>query len=65
MLEVKNKSNKRYLCMSQTAYDALKQDQIDKLSARTHLLPIPIPNIEKFGGGSVRCMMAEIFLPEK
>ena len=65
MLEVKNKSNKRYLCMSQTAYDALKQDQMDKLSARTHLLPIPIPKIEKFGGGSVRCMMAEIFLPEK
>ena len=51
--------------MSQTAFDSLKQDQIDKLSARTHLLPIPIPKIEKFGGGSVRCMMAEIFLPEK
>lgn len=65
MLEVKNKNNERYLCMSQTAFDSLKQEQKDKLSARTHLLPIPITNIEKYGGGSVRCMMAEIFLPEK
>ncbi len=65
MLEVKNKNNKRYLCMSQTAFEALTEDQKEILSARTHLLPIPIPNIEKFGGGSVRCMMAEIFLPEK
>jgi hypothetical protein len=65
MLEVKNKKNERYLCMSQTAFDALKQNQKDKLSARTHLLPIPIHHIEKYGGGSVRCMMAELFLPEK
>jgi hypothetical protein len=65
MLEVKNKNNERYLCMSQTAFDSLKQEQKDKLSVRTNLLPIPITNIEKYGGGSVRCMMAEIFLPEK
>jgi hypothetical protein len=65
MLEVKNDKGERYLCMSQKAYDALSKDQKQKLEAKTNLLPIAIPNIEKFGGGSVRCMMAEIFLPLK
>lgn len=65
MLEVKGKDGIRYLCMSQSAYDCLKKDQIKQLSALTNLLPIPITNIEKYGGGSVRCMMAEIFLPLK
>ncbi len=65
MLEVKGNNNKRYLCMSQSAYDSLKKEQKDRLSTKTELLPISINNIEKFGGGSVRCMMAEIFLPEK
>lgn len=64
MLEVKNTLGKRYLCMSQTAYNSLDENQKQQLSAKTSLLPIPIPNIEKFGGGSVRCMMAEIFLPK-
>lgn len=65
MLEVKNRNGNRYLCMSQTAYDALNQNQKERLSIHTHLLPVPIPTIEKYGGGSVRCMMAEIFLPER
>lgn len=62
MLEVTSKDGTRYLCMSQTAYDSLTGDQKDRLAAKTHILPIAIPNIEKYGGGSVRCMMAEIFL---
>ncbi|MGB4838615.1 MAG: arginine deiminase-related protein [Saprospiraceae bacterium] len=65
MLEVLGSGNKRYLCMSQTAYNSLTKTQIEKLSAKTELLPLSIPNIEKYGGGSVRCMMAEIFLHEK
>ena len=40
-------------------------DEKERLSAKTELLPISIPNIEKYGGGSVRCMMAEIFLSER
>jgi hypothetical protein len=63
MLEVISNEGNRYLCMSQTAYDSLDKEQIEKLSFHTNLLPIPIPTIEKYGGGSVRCMMAEIFLP--
>lgn len=65
MLEVLGRQGKRFLCMSQTAYQSLSADQIDRLSQKTNLLPIDISNIEKFGGGSVRCMMAEIFLPLK
>lgn len=65
MLEVKNDDGERYLCMSQKAYDSLTKDQKQKLESKTNLLPIAIPNIEKYGGGSVRCMMAEIFLPLK
>jgi hypothetical protein len=65
MLEVMGDQNNRYLVMSQTAYDSLKPDQISALSQYTNLLPIPIPSIEKYGGGSVRCMMAENFLPAK
>ncbi|MBK9736621.1 MAG: amidinotransferase [Saprospiraceae bacterium] len=63
MLEVMGSGGNRYLVLSQSAYDALTSDQVLRLSALTNLLPIPIPNIEKFGGGSVRCMMAEVFLP--
>jgi len=62
MLEVTSLDGTRYLCMSQTAYDSLTGDQKNRLGAKTHILPIAIPNIEKYGGGSVRCMMAEIFL---
>lgn len=65
MLEVLGSNDKRYLVMSRTAYDSLTNEQIQTLSALTNILAVPIPNIEKHGGGSVRCMMAEIFLPEK
>lgn len=65
MLEVVSKDGTRYLCMSQTAHDSLDESQKTRLSARTNLLPVAIPNIEKYGGGSVRCMMAEIFLDLK
>lgn len=65
MLEVVSRDHKRYLVLSKTAYDSLNQSQIERLNQLTTLLPIPIPNIEKFGGGSVRCMMAEVFLNPK
>lgn len=65
MLEVKANDGQRYLCLSQSAFESLTEDQKLKLSAKTNILPLPIPNIEKFGGGSVRCMMAEVFLPLK
>ena len=65
MLQVHNREGVPYLVLSQAAYDSLTTEQIEQLSARTELLPVAIPTIEKFGGGSARCMMAEIFLPKK
>ncbi|MBC7884637.1 MAG: amidinotransferase [Saprospiraceae bacterium] len=63
MLEVKGSGDNRYLVMSQTAFSSLTDEQKERLSNHTNLLPVPIENIEKYGGGSVRCMMAEVFLP--
>jgi hypothetical protein len=65
MLEVLGSQQKKYLVMSAMAYASLRPDQIEILSGLTNILPIPIPTIETYGGGSVRCMMAENFLPKK
>lgn len=65
MLHVKNSKGEKFLVMSQTAFDALYDDQKEELSAKSTLLPISIPVIEQTEGGSVRCMMAEIFLKKK
>jgi len=65
MLQVKNSKGERFLLMSQTAFDSLNDDQKKELSARSKLLPIPIPVIEKTEGGGVRCMIAEIFLEKR
>ena len=54
-----------YLVMSQTAYNSLNQEQISKIEAYNPILPVKIDLIEKLGGGSARCMMAEVFLPKK
>ena len=65
MLQVKNSKGEIFLVMSQTAYDSLKKEQLRMLEAYAQLLPIAVPTIEKVEGGSVRCMMAEIFLERK
>jgi len=64
MLQVKSKLGEKYLIMSQAAYDSLTINQIDAILPHTKIISIPIPTIEKYGGGSVRCMMAEIFVPK-
>lgn len=54
----------RVLVLSASARDALTADAYGRLSACTDtLLVVPVPTIEKLSGGSVRCMLAEIFLP--
>jgi hypothetical protein len=62
MLQVKNSSGENFLVLSQAAFNALTKEQRLMLEAYSQLLPIPVPTIEKIEGGSVRCMMAEIFL---
>jgi hypothetical protein len=65
MLEVKNTNGESILIMSQSAYSSLRKEQKEMLEAYGQLLPVTIPVIEQVGGGSVRCMMAEIFLQRK
>ena len=65
MLAVKNEKGERLLIMSQTAYDSLSSDQINRIESFCKIVKGNIPVIEKYGGGSVRCMLAEIFLKVK
>lgn len=63
MMEVKNLDGDKFLVMSSRAHNALDPQQKERLSKYANLLPVNIETIEKFGGGSVRCMLAGIFLP--
>ncbi len=51
--------------LSETAFHALRPHQRVALERHTQLVPVPIPTIEAVGGGSVRCMLAENFLPSR
>ena len=63
MLQVLSKSGKSHLVMSQQAFDALRSEQINMLNALDPIITSSLSTIETFGGGSARCMMAEVFLP--
>lgn len=65
MLEVRGKDDKRFLIMSDAAYKSLKPAQIEKLEYHCEILTSSLDTIEACGGGSARCMMAEIFLPKE
>lgn len=65
LLEVRGTDDKRYLVMSDAAYQSLTKDQITRLQQHATILSSNIDTIEACGGGSVRCMMAEIFLPRR
>ena len=62
MLQVFDINEKPHLIMSKQAYNSLKTEQVKSLEKYNPLLPISIPTIEALGGGSTRCMMAEIYL---
>lgn len=63
ILQVRNANGKAIIVMSEAAYDSYTPKQIKALEKHGFILSSPIPAIEKYGGGGVRCMMAEIFLP--
>jgi hypothetical protein len=65
MLELCDKTGKKYLVMSSTAYNSLTTDELSVIHEYVDIITGEIPTIEKYGGGSVRCMIAEIFLPLK
>lgn len=63
MLEVKGADDRRYLIMSAAAHQSLTKKQITEIEEHVTILSSSLDTIEACGGGSARCMMAEIFLP--
>lgn len=64
MLQLKSSDGQNILAMSTAAFNVLDPSQKESLGKYTHLVHSDISTIEKYGGGSVRCMIAEVFLPE-
>lgn len=64
MLEVRGDDDKHYLIMSAAAHQSLTEKQIEQLQKHATILSSSLDTIEACGGGSARCMMAEIFLPK-
>jgi hypothetical protein len=65
MLQVQNNSGDPLLVMSEQAYLSLNADQIERLEKYSRIIFSPLYTIEKNGGGSARCMLAEIHLKKK
>ncbi|MFB9055750.1 citrulline utilization hydrolase CtlX [Mariniflexile ostreae] len=65
MLQVKGADGATYLVMSETAYGVLSEAQVKSLEKHSKIVSSSLETIETCGGGSARCMMAEVFLPRK
>lgn len=65
MLNVSNNKGEEYCVMSTAAYNSLRPDQIELIEKHAKILHSSLDTIEALGGGSARCMMAEIFLPKR
>ena len=63
MLQIENKEGEKLLVMSTQAYDSLTGEQKAKLESFNRIIHSPLTTIETNGGGSARCMMAEVHLP--
>jgi hypothetical protein len=64
MLELVGANQQKLLVMSAAAHQSLTADQVAKLEKHAQILSSSLDTIEACGGGSARCMMAEIFLPK-
>jgi hypothetical protein len=65
-LELRAADGSSVLALSQTAADSFPDEQRRRLGEFAgRLVSVPIPTIERHGGGSVRCMLAEVFLPRE
>ncbi|MFD0860730.1 citrulline utilization hydrolase CtlX [Sungkyunkwania multivorans] len=65
MLQVEGANGKKYLVMSAAAHQSLTASQISAIEKHSTILSSSLDTIETCGGGSARCMMAEVFLPKK
>ena len=64
MLQVENEERTQFLVMSETAYKSLTEDQIRRIESYCEIIHADLNTIEVNGGGSARCMLAEVFLPK-
>ncbi|GMN07546.1 arginine deiminase-related protein [Croceitalea sp. MTPC5] len=64
MLQVIGADDQRFMVMSSTAYHSLRKDQIAAIEKHCKIVHSSLDTIETCGGGSARCMMAEVFLPK-
>lgn len=64
MLQVQNNEGKKFLVMSQSAYQALTPEQVAQIEKHCEIIYADLTTIETNGGGSARCMLAEVFLPK-
>ena len=62
MLQLKGADDRSYLVMSQSALDSLRPAQVELLEVHATIIASTLDTIESCGGGSARCMMAEVFL---
>lgn len=65
MLQVLGRDGERLMVMSASARKSLNPEQIARIERTSRIISSPIDTIEACGGGSARCMMAEVFLPRK
>ncbi|MGB1321020.1 MAG: arginine deiminase-related protein, partial [Vibrio gallaecicus] len=65
ILQLETINGDKVIAMSQSAYDAFSPAQLAQLSTHGKLLPFNVKTIEDIGGGSVRCMLGEVFLPTR
>jgi hypothetical protein len=65
MLQVQNDEGQKFLVMSQTAYESLTPQQVSAIEKYCEIIYSDLNTIEVNGGGSARCMLAEVFLPKK
>lgn len=64
MLEVQNHKNEKFMIMSHAAHQSLTVKQLAAIEKHCEILSSSLDTIEACGGGSARCMMAEVFLPK-
>ena len=65
LLQVENKKREKFIVMSSKAYNCFSKNQIEKLNKHGKIIHSNLDVIEKIGGGSARCMIAENFLQKK
>lgn len=65
MLQLRTENGMPLTVMSKAAFESLSESQLKKLKSHSDILASSLDVIEACGGGSARCMMAEVFLPKK